>query len=224
MYRLLSGSPARGRDRLLGGCDRLLRGRLENAVLLRLGAKLLDDVGDVLGLVDFGVAEVRRPVEIRAHHLDDVRKARERLYRRIPILVVDPGIIVVGDEGLVLVKPALRLDDLHRVGAGGQELREQRVGIERDRGEQLFEFSAGESFCSRRLLGGVRLVVAGAAGAAGLSCASTGAGAADSAAESARASRLCASLAPWPFALPILVSSIFPLPTFGCAAFRLFAA
>ena len=154
---LLHGSPVRGRDQLLGGRDGLLAGGLENAGLLRLGAKLLDDVGDVLGLVHFGVAQVRRPVGIRAHHLDDVRKAREGLYRRIPILVVDPGIIVVGYERLVLVEPALRLDDLHRVGAGGQELREQGVGIERDRGDQLFELGASESLCGRRLLGGGRV-------------------------------------------------------------------
>ena len=113
---------------------------------MRLGAKLLDHVGDVLGLVHFGVAEVRRPVEIRAHLFDDVRKARQRLDRRIPVLIVDPGIIVVGDGGLVLVKPALRLDDLHRVGARGQELRQQRIRIERDGREQLFQFLAAERF------------------------------------------------------------------------------
>ena len=151
--RRLSAPPARGRDRLLDGRDRLLRGRLKSAVLLRLGAKLLDDVGDVLGLVHFSVAEVCRPVEILAHHLDSVRKASERLHRRIPILIVDPGIIVVRDARPCSCQPALRLDDLHRVGAGGQKLRQQGIRIERDRGEQLFEFGAAEAFYGRWLCG-----------------------------------------------------------------------
>src|SRR3984885_15248105 len=115
--------------------DGLLIGRLKRPGRFRLGAKVLDDFGDVLRLVHFGVAEVRRPVEVGAHQLDDVRKARERLHRGIPILIVDAGIIVFGDERLVLIKPALRLDDLHGISACRQHLREQRVGIERDRGQ-----------------------------------------------------------------------------------------
>ena len=131
--------------------DRLLVSRLKRSSRFRLGAKLLDDFGDVLGLVHFGVAEVRRPVEVGAHRLDDVRKARERLHRGIPILVVDAGIIVLGDQRLVLVEPALRLDDLHRIGARRQHLREQGVGIERDRGQQLLELVAAEALSGRRL-------------------------------------------------------------------------
>ena len=130
----------------------MVRG-LERPRRFRLGAKRLDDVGDVLGLVDFSVAEIRRPIEIVAHFLHHVGKARERLHRRIPILLVDPGIIVLGDEGLVLLQPALRLDDLHRVGARRQELGEQRVGIERDRGEQLLEFFAREEAVCGLLFG-----------------------------------------------------------------------
>jgi hypothetical protein len=128
----------------LHALDRLLIRRLKDPSRLRLGAKRLDDLGDVLGLVHCGVAEVSRPVEIRAHFLYDIWKARERFHSRIPILLVDPGIIVVGDEGLVLVQPALRLDDLDWVCARRQELGEQRVRIERDRGEQLLEFLARE--------------------------------------------------------------------------------
>jgi hypothetical protein len=44
-------------------------------------------------------------------------------------------------------------DDLDRVRAGGQELGEQRIGIERNRGEQPLEFFAGEETVCRRLFG-----------------------------------------------------------------------
>ena len=105
------------------------------------------------GWVHFGVAEVRRPVEISAHQLDNVRKARERLHRKIPVLIVDAGMVAFDDQRLVLVRPALRLDDLHGIGAHGQHLREQGVGIERDGRQQLFEFFAGERAVFGRLFG-----------------------------------------------------------------------
>src|ERR1700733_14822908 len=117
----------------------LLIGRLKRPGCFRLGAKVLDDFGDVLRLVHFGVAEVGRPIEIGAHQLDDARKARQRLHRGIPILIVDAGIIVLGDERLVLIKPALRLDDLHGIGARWQHLRQQGVGIKRNWSKQLLE-------------------------------------------------------------------------------------
>jgi len=95
----------------------LLVCRLKGPGCFRLGAKRLDDFGDVLGLVHFRVAEVGRPVEVGVHFLDHFGKARERPHRRIPILVVDPRKVVFGYEGLILVQPALHLDDLHGVCA-----------------------------------------------------------------------------------------------------------
>ncbi len=126
-------------------CDHCLLGRgLECARFIRFRPKLLDHVGDVLRLVHLGVAEIGGPVEILAHLLHHGRKARESLHRRIPVLTVDPGEVVARDLVRVLVEPALRLDNLHGVCARWQHLRQQRIGIERDRGEQLSELIPSE--------------------------------------------------------------------------------
>ena len=201
----------------LNSLDGLLIRRLKRPSRFRLGAKVLDDLGDVLGLVHFGVAEVRRPIEIRAHQLDDVRKARQRLHRGIPILVVDSGIVVLGDERLVLVEPALRLDDLHGIGARWQHLRQQGVGIKRDWSKQLLELVAAEALLRppARRRWPLRRSPDAVGGAAGLSCACAIAGSAISAAESAKASRLCASLLARRLIAPAIhVSSQFPRRAF----------
>ena len=88
--------------------------------VLGLGAKRLDDVRDILRLINEGVAKVGRPVEILAHLPDDVGKARQSLHRRVIFGAVDARIIVPRHGFRVAVEPTVNLDDLDRVGAGGQ--------------------------------------------------------------------------------------------------------
>ena len=64
---------------------------------------------------------------------------RDRFHAHIPRLLVDAG-------GAVLPHPARRV--LHLIGEGGrhQHLRQQRIGIERDRTNQIVELIVGETF------------------------------------------------------------------------------
>ena len=103
----------------------------------------LDGVGDILRLVDERIAEIGRPIEIIVHLLDDFGKARERLHGRIPRLPVEAGVILLGDSSLVLVKPALCLHNIDGVGGCRKRLRQQRVRIERDGRDELFDFLGG---------------------------------------------------------------------------------
>jgi hypothetical protein len=44
-----------------------------------------------------------------------------------------------------ILQPTIHFDDLQRIGRGHQDLREQSVRIERDRGEQLVELFGFEN-------------------------------------------------------------------------------
>ncbi len=134
------------------GRDGLLGSGLERARLFSLCAQRLDDVRDVLRLIHESVAEVRRPVEILAHLSDDIRKSRQRLHRRIPVRAVDSGIIILRHGLSVSIEPTVNLDDLDRIGAGGQHLRQQAVRVERDRREEFLELGPAEAVLRRRRL------------------------------------------------------------------------
>ena len=67
----------------------LLAGRLQLVVGLRLGTKPLDGVHDVGLLRQHRVAELLRPVELVAHHVEHVGRRRERLYAVVPVLLVE---------------------------------------------------------------------------------------------------------------------------------------
>ena len=111
----------------------LLRSRLQGAGRLGRGAQLLDDVGHILGLVDEGVSEVARPVEVVVHLLDDVGEANHRLDAGVPVHRIGAGVVALTHRGLIALKPARCLDDLQGVGRRGQQLRQQDIGIKRDR-------------------------------------------------------------------------------------------
>ena len=155
---------------------------------LSLGAQILDDVRDILRLIDEGVAKVGRPVEILAHLVDDVGKARQSLHRRVVFGAVDRRVIVLRHGVRVAVEPTVNLDDLDRIGAGGQNLRQKTVGIKRDRREQLFELRPAETGLRRGRLRSVWLRGRRRRrrGAAGLSWASAITGAAASSAANER--------------------------------------
>ena len=130
----------------------LLWRRLQRPRLLRLGAQLLDHRRDVLRLTDEGVAEVSRPLDVVVEFLHHVGKARKRLHRWIPLRIVYPRIVVLCDERGILLKPAISLNDLERIGAGRQHLREQPVGIERDRSQEVAKLLLAEGTRRRRRL------------------------------------------------------------------------
>ena len=79
----------------------------------RLVAQLLDGDQQVLLLVGDGVAELLRPLEIVAHHLDDIRIVEQRDHAPVPG-VLRLQALVLG----VLVEVASRLHDLQRIERG----------------------------------------------------------------------------------------------------------
>ena len=110
----------------------------------------LDGVHDVGLLRQHRVAELLRPVEFLAHHVEHVGGRSERLHAVVPVLAVDRGFESVALQVLVGTDPAVGLDDFERIGRGHEDFREQRVGIERDRSDQRIELSGGQQLLRRR--------------------------------------------------------------------------
>ena len=119
--------------------DFLFLGRLQLVVRLRLGAQALDGVHHIGLLGDNRIAELLRPVKLRTHQLQHVRRRHQGLDAVIPRLFVDRGLQRVALEILVRFEPTLGLHDVERIGRRHQHLGEQRIGVERDRRDQLIE-------------------------------------------------------------------------------------
>jgi hypothetical protein len=66
--------------------------------------------------------------------------------------------ISLGRVFLVALEPALRADDVGRVGRSGQHLGQQGIGIEGDRAEQLVELVGLELRCLAGVVDGLDLV------------------------------------------------------------------
>jgi hypothetical protein len=99
------------------------------------------------------VSQVRRPLDIASHSLDDVRKCYQRLHTRIPWLLghsIRKGFVL---QVLVIRVPLLKLDHFQRVSGSGQRLGEQWIGIKSNRcynGIQLVGWNWRRLICSRR--------------------------------------------------------------------------
>jgi len=85
-----------------------------------------------LGGEDF--AHLLRPLEIVVHPLDDVGIVGKRLYTLGPKLLVDIRLFAAAG------KEAGRQHHIGRSRRGRQNQRDQRVGIQRNRGNQFFDF------------------------------------------------------------------------------------
>ena len=68
-----------------------------------------------------------------------VGRRHKLLHARVPVLLVQRRGELVALEALVGLGEAVGLHDLERIGRGHEHLREQRIGIERDRRDKLIE-------------------------------------------------------------------------------------
>ena len=127
----------------------LLRG-LEIARAVGASAQLLDGGGDVVGLRQVGVAQRLRPVELVAHHGQDLRHGSERLDAWIPGLLLHRAFERLAFHVRIVLGPARRLHHFERICGGGQDLTEKRIGIERDRRDQLGHLLGAERRRRRR--------------------------------------------------------------------------
>ena len=123
---------------------------------LRAAAQLLHGIHHGRLLREEGVAQGFGPVELFVHALQDLREGHQRLHARVPVLVLRRAHGVVALQAGVGARPACRLDHLDRINGRHEDLREQRIGIERDRGEHLVELGLAEG-ARRRLRGRVVL-------------------------------------------------------------------
>ncbi len=144
----------------LAGDDLLLR-RLEGTGLVCLRPHPLDRVEDLVLLVEEGIPQILRPVEIVRHALEQVGKARERLHARVPVLALERLVEGLALQTRVLRAPASSLDHLEGIGRRDQDLHGEPVRIERDGRDELLDLRRRElrGLCRRRrpvgrLLGG----------------------------------------------------------------------
>jgi hypothetical protein len=121
-------------DHSIGDDHHLLRSGLEIAGLLRFAAQGLDRVHNILLLIQEGLSEGGRPIQVIVHFVNDRREPGHSFNVGIPRLLVELGQIVG-----VLYK-ARCLHDFQRIDRRRQNGRDQRIGIERDGPQQLFQF------------------------------------------------------------------------------------
>src|SRR5580704_9328782 len=107
---------------------------------------------DVGGLVDVGLPERRGPVDLVGHHSDDRGIVRDGFYTDVPVLLVYAILAVFANVPRGLF-------DLIRKGGGDKNLREERVGIERDGRNQIVELIGREILVRRCLVLGRNLIL-----------------------------------------------------------------
>ena len=123
----------------------VLLGRgLQVTGLLRLAPQTLDRFNHIALLRQEGVADLLRPVELVAHHVEHVGKPDQGLHARIPGLT--RSLVHCGFASLVSVRfgPARSLNHFKRIGRRHQDLTEQRIGIERDGRQQRIKLLIGK--------------------------------------------------------------------------------
>ena len=123
--------------------DLHLFGRFQIAVIFGFEAHALDRVHHVRLLRQKRIAQIGGPLDVFHHLRDDVRQPCQPLDAGIPVFLCD----CVGErlvfQVLVLGYPLLELDQLQRIGGCGQNLRQQRVGVQRDGRNQAISLIRG---------------------------------------------------------------------------------
>jgi len=123
--------------------DNLLFGGFEVAGLLGHGAKFLDRVHHLFGLINESCAEINAPWQIGIHFGDHFREPRDGFDIVVPRLRIQLGNVV-----RVLHEPC-GLDDFKRISCCGQNDGNERIRMERDRLDELFQL-CGALFGGRR--------------------------------------------------------------------------
>jgi len=114
----------------------LLLGGFQVAGILRFLAHALNSIHHVALLGQKCIAEIRGPLDIIGEALHYIRKGCQALYTWIPRLFRDRIHECLILQAFVLCQPLLELNDFQWVGGRSKNLREHRVGVERDRSYQ----------------------------------------------------------------------------------------
>ena len=117
---------------------------MQRAGALRRQAQPLDGVHHVGLLRHEGAAEPVRPFQIAVQHVQHRRESEQRLHALVPI-VSGGGIRQRGTlQTFVRRREPRRLDDLRRVGGGGENVGQHRIWVERDGRHELLELRRRE--------------------------------------------------------------------------------
>jgi len=133
----------------------LLRRGFKIAGLFRSLAHHLNGVHHILFLVVVGVSERGGPGEVFVHVAKDRGKSGKGLDAGVPGLLVHRLTQGIALKTGMRLYPTIRLDDLLGKGGSRQDLRNQRVRIESDRGNQLLQL-VGRLWGVWNTLGGLR--------------------------------------------------------------------
>jgi hypothetical protein len=132
-------------NHLLIDDDILLRRADKRTNALGLGAQALNRRKNVGLLIGEGLPKLERPVPIVSHHVEHIWIASDRSNGWIPRLIVDLiGIIP-------RLKPCGGGGDVVGGGGGGKNLRQQRIGIERNGREQIIKLVRRQKGLGRRI-------------------------------------------------------------------------
>jgi hypothetical protein len=122
----------------------LLLGRLEIARGLGLLPQFLNGIHDIGLLGQESLTQPLCPRRLLGHHVENLWKGRQRLHAQVPGHLVQSVIERVSLKVRVCLHPSVRFRNLIRVRRRYEDLREQRIGIERDRGEHLVQLLRAE--------------------------------------------------------------------------------
>ena len=118
------------------GCNLLLLGRFQRALLLGLAAHPLHGIHHIAFLRQERVTQIRSPLDVVGEPLHDVGQSRQSLHAWIPRLLRDG----VGKrfilQSRIFRQPLLQLDDFEGIGGCSQDLRQQRVRVKGNRRHQ----------------------------------------------------------------------------------------
>ena len=107
-------------------------------------------------------------------HVQNVGEGGQRLDARVPVgLRLGAGRNLIGRTVALrahLIDPLIGDGHLRRIRGGGENLRQQRVGIERDRRQKLFQILRAQGLNGRGGLRGILLLRIGRSGRVRLLC------------------------------------------------------
>ena len=124
---------------LLLNADLLLLVGDELVARLRLCAQPLYRIHHVGLLRQHGIAEILGPVDLVAHHRENIGCTGQRLDAVVPCLLVDRCLERIAFQILVGFHPAVGLHGLQGIGRSRQHIGEQLIGVKRDRRDQRIE-------------------------------------------------------------------------------------
>src|SRR5882757_3940649 len=133
------GISGRNRDSLPLARHILLRRGLQVSCLLRALTHYLNCIEDFLRLVYIGLSQRRGPGEVLVQHRKHRRKLRDGLHTGIPGLRIRRSGQFRSLETRVLLQPPICFHHFGGIACGGNDLRNQRVRVQRDRRHQLVQ-------------------------------------------------------------------------------------